>query len=101
MRLATQQLVAIGQKRRLPEEEPKDAEHAPVIQGMFARRQPTPEDEYFFEQERRRPLEEKVEAKEGYRLEARRPAETGDQPDSIWQRIARALARGADTTWRP
>jgi tRNA nucleotidyltransferase (CCA-adding enzyme) len=70
----------------------------PSIQQEFSRRDPTPEDEYFYEQERLKSVQEKDERAH---LNAVRSPPTEKISDGIWGRLYRSLTRHFDTKWRP
>ena len=92
---------------QLPLEELQDAEHATVTSEQFARRPPTTEDKFFYDQEQTWEEGEKEERREARHASLNRrsakptaPA-PADEPDSVWQRIYRAFSRRSDSNWRP
>ncbi|MFL5811970.1 MAG: hypothetical protein ACJ763_00205 [Bdellovibrionia bacterium] len=77
---------------------------AGIRQQELSRREPTPEDEYFFKQEREKSAEveqEKREKEERARLKSVRSAPVEKVSDGIFGRLFRALSRQFDTKWRP
>ena len=88
-------------------EEPEVAEHSSVTLAVFARRPPTPEDIYFFEQERDllRYRESRRKEKQREKQAARKPVEevgsfeNGFSSASMW--IYRPLSWRVDLGWRP
>ena len=84
-----------------PSEEPKDAEHTPITPAMFARREPTAEDDYFQEQDRHHALEVKISQKEASNKAQPPSPPTSPEPNTIWERLVRALTRQSKTDWRP
>jgi hypothetical protein len=72
-----------------------------IRQQELTQREPTPEDEYFFKQEREKAADEKQEREERARLKLLRSAPTDTVSDGIFGRLFRALSRQFDTKWRP
>jgi hypothetical protein len=70
----------------------------PSIQQEFSRREPTPEDEYFYEQERLKSVQEKEGSA---RLTSVQSPPIEKTSDGIWGRLYRSLTRHFDTKWRP
>ena len=85
-----------------PSEELPDARDGHVLQGMFSRKAPTQEDEYFSERERHPHVvigTPKLSSRRLRRINAG-AGNDDDQAPNIWQRIFRKLLRG-DDDWRP
>jgi hypothetical protein len=79
-------------------------ERTGVQQQELTRREPTPEDKYFFEQEREKSSEEqreKQEKEDRTRLKSAGAPANEKVTDGIFGRLYRAFIRQFDTRWRP
>ena len=89
-----------------PPDDIEEPSRATVSQTEFTRMPPTAEDDYFFEQERKRYLtlskEIEVRGKAPPRPSVEQPPpQPVDRPGSIWQKIYRVFSKRFNLNWRP